>query len=110
MASNFTHPRPAGCGSKSAATGAARIGPRSRQAVVPASGAEGGVGAFARRAFGFGYHQHQSNVRSQMAEGLSVLASVAMADPAVLQDFEVIRRLGQSAPGDDEELYALLNQ
>ena len=60
---------------------------------------------------GFGYHQHQSNVRGEMARGLSVLANVAtLSDPAVLQDFEAIRRLGESAPGDDEELYALLQK
>jgi hypothetical protein len=27
-----------------------------------------------------------------------------------LQDFEAIQRLAQSAPGDDEELYALLQK
>lgn len=60
---------------------------------------------------GFGYHQHQTNVRGEMARGLSVLANVAtLSDPAVLQDFEAIQRLGQSAPGDDEELYALLQK
>jgi anti-sigma factor RsiW len=60
---------------------------------------------------GFGYHQHQTNVRGEMAKGLSVLANVAaLSDPAVLQDFEAIRRLAQSAPGDDEELYALLQK
>jgi anti-sigma factor RsiW len=60
---------------------------------------------------GFGYHQHQANVRSEMAKGLSVLAHVAtLSDPAVLQDFEAIQRLAQSAPGDDDELYALLQK
>jgi hypothetical protein len=60
---------------------------------------------------GFGYHQHQTNVRGEMARGLSVLANVAtLSDPAVLQDFEAIQRLGKSAPGDDEELYALLQE
>lgn len=60
---------------------------------------------------GFGYHQHQTNVRGEMARGLSVLANVAtLSDPAVLQDFEAIKRLGESAPGDDEELYALLQK
>jgi anti-sigma factor RsiW len=60
---------------------------------------------------GFGYHQHQTNVRGEMARGLSVLANVAtLSDPAVLQDFEAIQRLGKSAPGDDEELYALLQK
>lgn len=60
---------------------------------------------------GFGYHQHQTNVRGEMARGLSVLANVAtLSDPAVLQDFEAIERLGKSAPGDDEELYALLQK
>jgi anti-sigma factor RsiW len=60
---------------------------------------------------GFSYHQHQTNVRGEMAKGLSVLANVAtLSDPAVLQDFEAIQRLGQSAPSDDEELYALLQK
>ena len=60
---------------------------------------------------GFGYHQHQTNVRGEMAKGLSVLANVAaLSDPAVLQDFEAIQRLGQSAPSDDEDLYALLQK
>jgi anti-sigma factor RsiW len=60
---------------------------------------------------GFSYHQHQTNMRGEMAKGLSVLANVAtLSDPAVLQDFEAIRRLGGSAPGDDEELYALLQK
>jgi hypothetical protein len=34
----------------------------------------------------------------------------ALSDPAVLQDFDAIQRLGQSAPSDDEELYALLQK
>jgi len=61
---------------------------------------------------GFGYHQHQTNVRrGEMAKGLSVLAHVAtLSDPTVLQDFEAIQRLAQSAPGDDDELYALLQK
>jgi anti-sigma factor RsiW len=60
---------------------------------------------------GFGYHQHHTSVRGEMTKGLSVLANVAtLSDPAVLQDFEAIRRLGGSAPGDDEELYALLQK
>jgi anti-sigma factor RsiW len=60
---------------------------------------------------GFGYHQHQTNVRGEMAKGLSVLANVAtLSDPAVLQDFEAIERLGKSAPGVDDELYALLQK
>jgi anti-sigma factor RsiW len=60
---------------------------------------------------GFGYHQHQTNVRGEMARGLSVLANVAtLSDPAVLQDFEAIQRLGKSAPSDDEDLYALLQK
>src|SRR5436190_11547639 len=43
---------------------------------------------------GFGYHQHQTNVRGEMAKGLSVLANVAaLSDPTVLQDFEAIDRL-----------------
>jgi anti-sigma factor RsiW len=60
---------------------------------------------------GFAYHQHQSNVNSQVAKGLSVMANVAtLSDPVVLQDFEAIQRLARSAPGDDDELYAVLNQ
>jgi hypothetical protein len=60
---------------------------------------------------GFGYHQHQTNVRGEMAKGLSVLANVAaLSDPAVLQDFDAIQRLSQLAPSDDEELYALLQK
>lgn len=60
---------------------------------------------------GFGYHQHQTNVRGEMAKGLAVLANVAtLSDPAVLQDFEAIERLGKSAPGVDDELYALLQK
>ena len=59
----------------------------------------------------FGYDRHRISVRGDMATGLSVLATVAtLSDPAVLQDFEAIQRLGQSAPGDDEELYAVLSQ
>jgi anti-sigma factor RsiW len=60
---------------------------------------------------GFGYHQHQTNVRDEVARGLSVLANVAtLSDPVVLQDFEAIQRLAQSAPDDDDELYALLQK
>jgi len=60
---------------------------------------------------GFGYHQHQTNVTNQVAKGLSVMANVAtLSDPVVLQDFEAIQRLAKSAPGDDDELYAVLNQ
>jgi anti-sigma factor RsiW len=59
----------------------------------------------------FGYYQHQTNVHNDMAKGFSVLANVAtLSDPAVLQDFEAIHRLGQAAPSDDEELFAVLNQ
>lgn len=60
---------------------------------------------------GFAYHQHQANVTSQVAKGLSVMANVAtLSDPVVLQDFEAIQRLAKSAPGEDEELYAVLIQ
>ena len=56
----------------------------------------------------FGYHQHQTNMRSEMAQGLSVIANVAtLSDPAVLRDFESIRRLSAS---EDEELFAVLTK
>ncbi len=56
----------------------------------------------------FGYHQHQSNVRNEMAQGLSLMANVAtLSDPAVLRDFESIRRLSAS---EDEELFAVLTK
>lgn len=54
----------------------------------------------------FGFHQHQSNMRSDMAKGLSVMANVAsLSNPSMLEDFEAIRRLNTS---EDEELYAVL--
>ena len=59
----------------------------------------------------FGYQQHRASVRDEMARGLSVLASMAtLSDPAVFENFEAIRSLGQAAPTDDEELLAVLNQ
>lgn len=59
----------------------------------------------------FGYDRHQTNVRTEVAQGMSVLANVAsLSDPAVLQDFEAIQRLSQTTPGVDDELYAVLNQ
>jgi len=59
----------------------------------------------------FGYDRHQANVRTDVAKGMSVLANVAsLSDPAVLEDFEAIQRLSQTAPGVDDELYAVLNQ
>jgi anti-sigma factor RsiW len=59
----------------------------------------------------FGYDRHQANVRTEVAKGLTVLANVAsLSDPAVLQDFDAIQRLSQTAPGVDDELYAVLNQ
>ena len=59
-----------------------------------------------------GFHQHRANVQNDVAKGLAVLAHVAsLSDPAsgqvVLQDFDAIQGL---SPGDDEELYAVLNQ
>jgi hypothetical protein len=58
-----------------------------------------------------GYHQHQENVREEVTRGFAVLAKVAaLSDPTVLQDFDAIQRLGQTAPGEDEELFAVLNQ
>ena len=57
------------------------------------------------------YHHHRTNTRIEVARGLTVLAQVAtLSDPAALQDFESIQRLGQAAPGDDDELFAVLNQ
>ncbi len=54
----------------------------------------------------FGIHQHQANMRSDMAKGLSVMANVAsLSNPSMLEDFEAIRRLNTS---EDEELYAVL--
>lgn len=59
----------------------------------------------------FGYNQHQADVRADMTTGLSVLANVtSLSDPAVLQDFDAIQRLSQSAPGEDEELFVVLTQ
>jgi len=56
----------------------------------------------------FGYDQHQTNVRGQMAKGLSVMANVAaLSDPVVLQDFEAIQRLSAR---EDEELFAVLTK
>lgn len=54
----------------------------------------------------FGIHQHQMNMRSDMAKGLSVMANVAsLSNPSMLEDFEAIRRLNTS---EDEELFAVL--
>lgn len=54
----------------------------------------------------FGIHQHQANVREDMAKGMAVMANVAsLSDPSALQDFEAIRRLGTS---EDDELFAVL--
>jgi hypothetical protein len=59
----------------------------------------------------FGYQQHQETVREDVTRGFAVLAKVAaLSDPTVLQDFDAIQRLGQTAPGEDEELFAVLNQ
>lgn len=59
----------------------------------------------------FGFQQHQASLRNEMAQGLSVLANVAtLSDPAVLQDFETIQRIGHTAPPDDEELFAVLTK
>jgi hypothetical protein len=55
----------------------------------------------------FGYQQHQENVREDVTRGFAVLAKVAaLSDPTVLQDFDAIQRF----PGQDEELFAVLNQ
>lgn len=54
----------------------------------------------------FVVHQHQANVRSDTAKGLSVMANVAsLSNPSMLEDFESIRRLNTS---EDEELFAVL--
>ena len=54
------------------------------------------------------YHQHQVTRREQIARDLATLSDVAaLSDPKVMQDFETIRRLGQT-PAADEELIALL--
>ena len=54
----------------------------------------------------FVIHQHQENVRNDMARGLSVMANVAsLSNPSMLEDFEAIRRLNTS---EDEELFAAL--
>src|SRR5262245_4327760 len=59
----------------------------------------------------FGFQQHRASVRDEMAKGLSVLASMAtLSDPTVFENFDAVRRLGQAAPTDDEELLAVLNQ
>ena len=62
-------------------------------------------------AAGFAYHHHRANARNEMAKALTVLAQVtALSDPAVLQDFEAIQRLGQAAPNDDDALFAVLSK
>ena len=54
------------------------------------------------------YHQHQVARRERIARDLATLPDVAaISDPKVIQDFEAIRRLGQTPPAD-EELIALL--
>lgn len=54
----------------------------------------------------FGFHQHQTNIRQDVAKGISVMANVAsLTDPASLQDFEAISRLNVS---EDDELFAVL--
>src|SRR6266542_144743 len=59
-----------------------------------------------------GVYQHRrTNARNELAKGLTVLTQVAaLSDPAALQDFEPILRLGQAAPSDDDELFTVLNQ
>jgi hypothetical protein len=54
------------------------------------------------------YHWHQAEQRAQIARRVAVASDVAaLHSPELLQDFEVIRRLGQT-PAADEELLALL--
>ena len=62
-------------------------------------------------AAGLGYHQHQVSVRHEMASGFCALAKLTtLSGPGLLQDFEAIQRLSESAPDDDEELFVTLNQ
>jgi ferric-dicitrate binding protein FerR (iron transport regulator) len=63
---------------------------------------------------GLGFYTHQTNVHRDVAEGLKAVANVAsvpsLSDPSVFEDFDAIRRLGQSSASDDEELYMVLNK
>ena len=55
------------------------------------------------------HHNNELRARREVATGLAVLANVTtLSDPAVLSDFDAIQRLSLTS-GDDEELYAVLN-
>jgi anti-sigma factor RsiW len=56
----------------------------------------------------FSYEQRVSVQRAELARSVAAISNVAaLSNPEVLQDFEAIRRLGQTPPAD-EELLALL--
>lgn len=56
----------------------------------------------------FSYEWNQGTQRAKLARNVAAVSDVAaMPNPELLQDFEVIRRLGQTPPAD-EELLALL--
>lgn len=71
---------------------------------VPAPRLAWALGLFAVGWFGF--HQHQNNVRGDLAAGIAVMANVAaVSDPNVLGDFDAIERTNA---GEDDELFAVL--
>lgn len=54
------------------------------------------------------FQRHQVVARAQMAESVAAFSQVtSLPGPEVLKDFEVVRRLSQTPPAD-EELLALL--
>lgn len=56
----------------------------------------------------FSYEWHQGTQRVKLARNVAAVSDVAaLPNPELLQDFEVIRRLGQTPPAD-VELLALL--
>jgi len=56
----------------------------------------------------FSYEEHRSVQRAELARNVAVISGFAATqNPEVLKDFDAIRRLGQTAPAD-EELLALL--
>lgn len=57
-----------------------------------------------------GYSHHESVVRKDLTKGLTVLASIEGSDAAILEDFDVIRTLGQVPPNDDDALFTVLSQ
>jgi len=68
--------------------------------------------AIASLALGLGvmaYHQRQINVRTAMARDVVEFTQVVFAsDPELMENFELIRRLGDSQPKADTELLALM--